>query len=356
GQEDEDVARERARVGAAKVPAVDRLCVAIPPGEVSAAAPRGAGPDGRCCSPCTSRQCFGLLGVNGAGKTTTFKMLTGDTEVTLGEAWLQGHSVRTELPSVHQSMGYCPQFDAITDLLTGREHLEFYTQTVHGHRAARLPARRLPGERGASGVPLPRPPGLTAAPLQDEPTTGMDPRARRFLWDCILSRGAHGGTAGSMEECEALCTRMAIMVNGRFRCLGSIQHLKNRFGDGYTVVVRAGARGPALLEGALRRRLPGLVLQERHGALLRCRLPAAAASLATVFSVLAAEREPCGIQDYSVSQTTLDQVCRGCRCRASGDGDRGAALSLFFQPVKEASQGLTRGTFYHLACKAEEIT
>ena len=46
----------------------------------------------------------------------------------------------------------------------------------------------------------------------------------------------------SMEECEALCTRLAIMVNGRFQCLGSVQHLKNRFGDGYTLTVRV--RGP----------------------------------------------------------------------------------------------------------------
>ena len=45
-----------------------------------------------------------------------------------------------------------------------------------------------------------------------------------------------------MEECEALCTRLAIMVNGTFKCLGSIQHLKNKFGDGYTVMVRV--KGP----------------------------------------------------------------------------------------------------------------
>ncbi|XP_025894553.1 ATP-binding cassette sub-family A member 7 [Nothoprocta perdicaria] len=345
GQEDEDVARERARVGAApsashvlllrdltkvyrgrKVPAVDRLCVAIPPGE-----------------------CFGLLGVNGAGKTTTFKMLTGDTEVTLGEAWLQGHSVRTELPSVHQSMGYCPQFDAITDLLTGREHLEFYsrlrgvpeeeTAGVAQWGIAKLglgphadqPAGKYSGgnkRKLSTAIALL---GCPPVVFLDEPTTGMDPRARRFLWDCILSVIREGRsvvlTSHSMEECEALCTRMAIMVNGRFRCLGSIQHLKNRFGDGYTVVVRAGARGPALLEGALRRRLPGLVLQERHGALLRCRLPAAAASLATVFSVLAAEREPCGIQDYSVSQTTLDQVFVQF-AKEQGDGDPAGDVAL----------------------------
>ena len=61
----------------------------------------------------------------------------------------------------------------------------------------------------------------------------MDPGARRFLWDCINNIVKDGRsvilTSHSMEECEALCGRLAIMVNGRFRCMGSIQHLKNRF-------------------------------------------------------------------------------------------------------------------------------
>ncbi len=94
--------------------------------------------------------------------------------------------------------------------------------------------------------------------LQDEPTTGMDPATRRFLWDVLTTitqegrsivltshryiytyilnqtceRLPHGANLflilHSMEECEALCTRLAIMVNGRFKCLGSIQHLKNK--------------------------------------------------------------------------------------------------------------------------------
>ncbi|KAI6072304.1 ATP-binding cassette sub-family A member 7 [Aix galericulata] len=395
------------------------------PGRWVLAAPRAAAAPGLLLTP-HRPQCFGLLGVNGAGKTSTFKMLTGDTEVTLGEAWLKGHSlllllfmlipaacssltcgtlsliavpaacplflrlvlyscgsssvpaarplspqrahpvprpssrsVLTDLQSVHQNMGYCPQFDAITDLLTGREHLEFYSrlrgvpeeeiprvrpmsqpsptppgpllspsvpspggsvghrqagagavrgpaggqvqrgqqaQALHGHRPHRLPPRHLP------------------APLQDEPTTGMDPGARRFLWDCILSLVKEGRsvvlTSHSMEECEALCTRMAIMVNGRFRCLGSVQHLKNRFGDGYTVVVRVGGPGatPGLVEGLMQRCVPGAVLQERHGGTLHYRLPSRSCSLANIFSVLAAHRGPCRIQDYSVSQTTLDQV------------------------------------------------
>lgn len=66
--------------------------------------------------------------------------------------------------------------------------------------------------------------------IQDEPTTGMDPHSRRFLWNSIMSVIQAGRavvlTSHSMEECEALCTRLAIMVNGTFQCLGTIQHLK----------------------------------------------------------------------------------------------------------------------------------
>ncbi|XP_071308256.1 phospholipid-transporting ATPase ABCA7 isoform X2 [Agelaius tricolor] len=340
GDEDQDVARERARVGSIpphghllllkdltkvyprrKAPAVDRLCVAIPPGE-----------------------CFGLLGVNGAGKTSTFKMLTGDTEVTLGEAWLKGHSVLTDLQSVHQHMGYCPQFDAITDLLTGREHLEFYS------RLRGIPEEETPrvAQWGITALGLAphadRPAGkysggnkrklstaiaLLGCPpvvFLDEPTTGMDPQARRFLWERILGVIRDGRsvvlTSHSMEECEALCTRMAIMVNGRFRCLGSVQHLKNRFGDGYTVVVRAGGPGPAAVQALLQQHFPGIVLREQHGGLLQYHLPARVTSLATVFSLLAAHRGPCHIEDYSVSQTTLDQVFMHF-AQEQSDGDAG---------------------------------
>ncbi|NXS23242.1 ABCA1 protein, partial [Mystacornis crossleyi] len=81
-----------------------------------------------------------------------------------------------------------------------------------------------------------------------------------------------------------------------------------RFGDGYTVVVRAGGPGPAAVQALLQQHFPGIVLRERHGGLLQYHLPARVASLATVFSLLAAHRGPCHIEDYSVSQTTLDQV------------------------------------------------
>ena len=66
----------------------------------------------------------------------------------------------------------------------------------------------------------------------DEPTSGMDPRARRFLWDMITTTVQRGRsvilTSHSMEECDALCTRLGIMVNGQFKCLGSSQRIKNK--------------------------------------------------------------------------------------------------------------------------------
>ncbi|KYO42635.1 ATP-binding cassette sub-family A member 1 isoform A [Alligator mississippiensis] len=328
GEEDEDVAREREKVlsGARqgdvlvlenltkvyrrrKVPAVDRLCLGIPPGE-----------------------CFGLLGVNGAGKTSTFKMLTGDTEVTLGDARLKGHSVLCDMQAMHQSMGYCPQFDAINDLLTGREHLEFYSRLrgVPEDEAPRVAQwgisklglapyadRPAGGYSGGNKRKLSTAIALIGCPpviFLDEPTTGMDPGARRFLWNCVLSVIKEGRsvvlTSHSMEECEALCTRMAIMVNGRFRCLGSGQHLKNRFGDGYTIVLRVGGSSPDLqpLEQFMQETFPTIALRERHRGTLQYQLPARRNSLAHVFSTLAAQRARYCLEDYSVSQTTLDQV------------------------------------------------
>ncbi|KAK5604485.1 ATP-binding cassette sub- A member 1 [Crenichthys baileyi] len=328
GEEDEDVARERQRIlsggGHSDIlelrqltkiykrkqkPAVDRLCVGIPPGE-----------------------CFGLLGVNGAGKTSTFKMLTGDSDVTSGEAYLAGKSVTTEINEVHQNMGYCPQFDAINDLLTGREHLEFYA-ILRGVpekevcEVAEWGIRKLGlikyvdkaagSYSGGNMRKLSTAIALIGGPpvvFLDEPTTGMDPKARRALWNAILSIIKEGRsvvlTSHSMEECEALCTRMAIMVNGRFRCLGGVQHLKNRFGDGYTIILRVAGPDPNLrsVMEFIERELPGSTLKEKHRNMLQYQLPSSLTSLARIFSLLSKNKEALSIEDYSVSQTTLDQV------------------------------------------------
>ena len=78
----------------------------------------------------------------------------------------------------------------------------------------------------------------------DEPSTGMDPKARRFMWDVInristlRKKSSIILTTHSMEEAEALATRISIMVNGTFKCLGSVQHIKSKFGKGYEIEIK----------------------------------------------------------------------------------------------------------------------
>uniref|UniRef100_A0A6I8P991 ATP binding cassette subfamily A member 2 n=1 Tax=Ornithorhynchus anatinus TaxID=9258 RepID=A0A6I8P991_ORNAN len=291
-----------------RILAVDRLCVGVRPGE-----------------------CFGLLGVNGAGKTSTFKMLTGDESTTGGEAFINGHSVLKELLQVQQSVGYCPQFDALFDELTAREHLQLYTrlrgipwkdeervvkwalEKLELRQYADKPAGTYSGgnkRKLSTAIALI---GYPAFIFLDEPTTGMDPKARRFLWNLILDIIKTGRsvvlTSHSMEECEALCTRLAIMVNGRLKCLGSIQHLKNRFGDGYMITVRT--KSSLSVKEVVRfvnRNFPEAVLKERHHTKVQYQLKSEHISLAQVFSKMEQVVGVLGIEDYSVSQTTLDNV------------------------------------------------
>ena len=110
--------------------------------------------------------------------------------------------------------------------------------------------------------------GLPEVLLLDEPTTGVDPKARRVIWD-ILSKVREFGsslilTSHSMEECEALCTNLAIMVYGQFKCLGSPQHIKSKYGAGYTLLVRLESPQWAKeVKREIRQIFPGSVLKVR---------------------------------------------------------------------------------------------
>merc|ERR1719158_2472011 len=73
-------------------------------------------------------ECFGLLGINGAGKTSTMSMLTGDVLPTSGGATVDGADIVSDLVSVRQRIGYCPQFDPLIEEMTGRETLRMYAQ------------------------------------------------------------------------------------------------------------------------------------------------------------------------------------------------------------------------------------
>nr|XP_040057060.1 ATP-binding cassette sub-family A member 12 [Gasterosteus aculeatus aculeatus] len=334
GEEDEDVATERLRVstGAAstdvlqvnqltkvyqhlnkKVHAVKKLSVGIPAGE-----------------------CFGLLGVNGAGKTTTFKMLTGDVSPTDGTAQIRDWDGRLvdimECRNKGINIGYCPQVDALDNLLTGKEHLYFYAR-IRGISNKEIDGavdyllKRLEliyhrdvitdsyscGTRRKLSTAL----ALVGHPqilLLDEPSSGMDPRTKRHLWK-IISEEVKGKcavvlTSHSMEECEALCSRLAIMVKGQFRCLGSLQHIKNRFGSGFTVkMYLADASCDAeAITCFMRDRFHSTYLKDQHSNMVEYHVPTAPGGVADIFDQLESNKNSLQIKHFSVSQTTLDEV------------------------------------------------
>lgn len=145
-------------------------------------------------------------------------------------------------------IGYCPQFDAVDEYLTGKEALYIYSKLIgiDPTEDAMVSAIRKFKLQSYVNVPIVKYSGgmkrtLSVAVsmlgdpeivLLDEPTNAMDPEMRRRVWDNILNliREDHSVllTSHSMAECDALCSRLAIMVNGQFVCLGTTQHLKHR--------------------------------------------------------------------------------------------------------------------------------
>ncbi|XP_075922320.1 uncharacterized protein LOC116941141 isoform X1 [Petromyzon marinus] len=281
-------------------------------------------------------QCFGLLGVNGAGKTTTFKMLTGDIQPSGGDAIIRtqnGALLKMEKARRTGTLiGYCPQFDALDDLLTGWEHLYCYARirgipSHHIEQVSQELVTRLhlslhadklvKTYSGGTKRKLSTALALIGKPqllLLDEPSSGMDPKSKRYLWKTI-TREVRGGcsvilTSHSMEECEALCDKLAIMVNGQFKCLGTLQHLKNRFGNGHMIKLRLSSGNSKVTEVTefITSHFPGAYLKEQHISQLEFQVPSNAGKLSEIFIALEKEKESLSIQHYSISQTTLDQV------------------------------------------------
>ncbi|KAM9208982.1 ATP-binding cassette sub-family A member 17-like [Dugong dugon] len=281
-----------------------------------------------------AEECFGLLGINGAGKTSIFKMLTGEELISCGDAFVQGFSVKSDLRKVWQRIGYCPQIDSLLDHMTARETLVMYARLrgipecyiracvdqlldeflmytaanklVHTYSGGNQ--RKLSAIIALIGDP--------AVIFLDEPSTGMDPVARRLLWDTVARARESGKaivfTSHSMEECEALCTRLAIMVQGQFKCLGSPQHLKSKFGSGYSLraKVRADGQKAALEEfkAFVHLTFPGVVLEDEHQGMVHYHLPSHGLSWAKVFGTLERAKEKYTLDDYAVSQVSLEDI------------------------------------------------
>ena len=201
---------------------------------------------------------FGFLGPNGAGKSTTIRILCGLLAPTSGRATVGGFDVATQSEEVRENIGYMSQKFSLYDDLTVEENIEFFGG-VYGVPPDKLPQRRdyvlrmagledkraattrdLPGglkQRLALGCAILHEPPIL---FLDEPTSGVDPVARRNFWELIyrLSEDGHTifVTTHYMDEAE-YCHRVALMYSGRVIALGSPAELKHSFGERHLLML-----------------------------------------------------------------------------------------------------------------------
>ena len=145
----------------------------------------------------------------------------------------------------------------------------------------------------------------------DEPSTGMDPVSRRFTWSVISAVADSRSvilTSHSMEEVEALCNLIGIMVSGRLRVLGSIQHLKSRFGDMYHLDVNTRETHTHRVKKFVEEVFHGAVLEEEHACRLKYGLPKHSISLSHAFGSIEKVKDSLGITESGTHAHSLSHT------------------------------------------------
>ncbi|XP_062382782.1 ATP-binding cassette sub-family A member 5 [Sardina pilchardus] len=304
---------------------------------------------------------LGLLGPNGAGKSTIMHMLAGDTDPTAGQILMGDYG--TDFRPVDNQLehvGYCPQVNPLWPRVTLQEHLQIYaaikglrTQDVAGiirrvvnalelkehlHKQAKNLSAGIKRKLCFAISML----GNPQIVLLDEPSTGMDPKSKQRMWRAIRAafknkqRGAIL-TTHYMEEAEAVCDRVAIMVSGQLRCIGSIQHLKGKYGRGYSLEIKlreelTGLQQVALLHKEILRIFPHAARQESFATLMVYKIPMEdVKSLAQAFSQLESARQNFNFEEYNFSQSTLEQVFMEFAKEQETEEEEVGSLSTTFQ-------------------------
>ncbi|VEN45881.1 unnamed protein product [Callosobruchus maculatus] len=291
-----------------------------------------------------------LLGHNGAGKTTTLLMLTGMITPTSGTAIVNGYDIRRDMASVRKSMGICPQHDIIFEDLTVTEHIYFYSrlkgltksqtkiETTKYIAMMELQDKRNSKASKLSGgmkrklclcIALC---GNSKVVMLDEPTSGMDPSARRALWDLLLKQKEGRTillTTQFMDEADILGDRIAIMSEGELKCCGSSFFLKKKYGTGYLLIIDKGPecdsnKVTALLKGYI----PDIEVRSNTESELSYLLPENRVSVfEAMLKQLESQSRKLNVHSYGISLTTLEEVFIRAGAQHSQEVGRHHALS-----------------------------
>lgn len=226
----------------------------------------GAGPSVQALSDLSLAlrpgEVLALLGANGAGKSTIFRLLTAETVATRGAVELRGLAMPGGLAELRSQLGHCGQAESLFDHLSVKEHLRLYCRlkglrpSVHSHMIESLleefglgsfggvPAGKLSGgnkrKLSVAIAFLGRPPLV----LLDEPMAGMDPEAKRCVAQAIERLRESDGrssvviTTHEMEEAEGVATKVAFMVGGRMKTVGSAREIRDTYGNGYEIEIK----------------------------------------------------------------------------------------------------------------------
>ncbi|KAI0541907.1 hypothetical protein GGR58DRAFT_454357 [Xylaria digitata] len=286
---------------------------------------------------------FALLGPNGAGKSTTISLIRGDIQPSLngGDVLVEDASVVHRRAAARSHLGVCPQFDAI-DSMTVLEHLRFYARirgipdiehnvqsvirAVGLEAFATRMAHALSGgnkRKLSLGIALMGNPSVV---LLDEPSSGLDAAAKRIMWKTLGSIVPGRSillTTHSMEEADALASRAGILAK-RMLAIGTIDNLRERFGDAIHVHLVSKTAPHSTDEEMDRMRewvlkaIPGAEIESKtyHGQ-MRFSVPgssivgretASGSAVGRLVIMLEEQKEALGIEHYSCTPTTLDQV------------------------------------------------
>jgi ABC-2 type transport system ATP-binding protein len=275
-------------------------------------------------------ECFGLLGPNGAGKTTTIEICEGLTAPDEGTVELLGLNWRSGAKELRQRIGIQLQEAQFPDKLTVEEALRlfrsFYRRGLsvdESIRTAQLEEKRrsrIGGLSGGQKQRLAMACSLVGDPellFLDEPTTGLDPQARRHLWDLVDGLKQAGRTiiltTHYMDEAERLCDRVAIMDHGKVIAVGTPQQLIASIG-GEDIIEFAVSHGEAggqqneraALDPALLRAIPGVQSHRVDAALHQLSVSELHTSVPRIFAALA--EQGLHLSEFRTHSATLEDV------------------------------------------------
>lgn len=271
---------------------------------------------------------LGYIGSNGAGKSTTINMISGLLKPTSGTATIFGLDIRSDMDKIHSMMGVCPQDNLIWERLTADETTRFYgrlkglsgkalddavTQTLTAvslqNEGSKLAGEFSGGMKRRLCVAC----AVIGDPkviILDEPSTGLDPRSRRELHQCILKFKRNAAiflVTHSHAEATLLCDRVAIFMGGELRTVGTVAEVKARHGKGFRVSISADAPYEEIAS-FMERNFDGVERGQTLGDVHEFGIPKDACPLSQIFEVMEEGRERLRVKDWGCQNSDLESA------------------------------------------------